>query len=143
MLLFYSCGASGSEEYSDTQLSPEQAEVKQLELQVLQIHDEVMPEMGTLVTLKDKVEAKNSQLEESGDSQAHDQVIVNSMVISNLDEAHEAMMQWMRDFHKVDIEEDPAKNLQYLEQEKQEILYVQDQVHKAITAAEETLGTRK
>jgi hypothetical protein len=141
VLALFSCVSATDEENSTSNISPAQLEVQQLEQQVIDIHDEVMPLMGTMVTLKDQIEEKNKQLEASGDAASNDQVIVNSMVISNLDQAHEGMMQWMRDFKKVDVDKATEMDLEHLEAERQKILLVQEQVSKAITAAEETLGT--
>jgi len=140
LMALYSCGSSASEENSSSTLSTAQAEVQELQQEVLAIHDEVMPLMGNLMNLKEQVEKENQQLQNSGTADAGEQVIMNSMVIASLDQAHEGMMQWMRAFKKPDLDTDPEAAKSYLEGEKEKILLVQEQVDNAIKAAEATLG---
>ena len=137
--LLYSCGSTARDEETSVELSPEQIKVQQLQQEVLALHDEVMPHMGHLVSLKEKMNAKNQQLKRSGDEDAGDKVILNDMIITNLDQAHEGMMQWMRAFEPTDIQEDTDSSIKYLEQEKQKMLLIQEQVNNAIKAASTAL----
>jgi len=68
------------------------------------------------------------------------QVIVNDMVITNLDVAHEEMMAWMRQFERIDPEQDATENQQYLEQQMEMINEVKDHMATAILSAEEALN---
>ena len=140
ILGLFSCSSSTKEQGSDeVVLSPEQQQVKDLENKVLDIHDEVMPQMGTLVSLKEQLQAKNQTLSSSNHPDAYDQVILNDLVITNLDQAHQEMMNWMRNYQRIDISGDTAANLNYLQDQQAKIESVQDQVISAIKSAEEAL----
>ena len=142
-LLFYSCSNSTNQEQpADTELTVEQQQVEELQKQVIAIHDEVMPLMGDLMSLKGQLEEKNVALEASAQEDAPDQLILNQMVITNLELAHEGMMSWMRNYEQVDIQGDPAANTQYLEEEKAKINEIKEQVSKALKSAEEALGSK-
>ncbi len=138
LFLTFSCSNASRE--TDSNLSPEQQEVSNLEDQVIEVHDQVMPQMGTLMTLKEQLEAKNETLQSAGTAEAEDQVIVNSLVIEQLDLAHEGMMSWMRSFEPIDIDGDSEGNREYLQQELDKIDSVKKLVDDAITAAEKALG---
>ena len=66
-------------------------------------------------------------------------MIIHQMIISNLEAAHESMMDWMRKYEVVDFNSDVESNLVYLEQEKSKINEVTKQIYSAIAAAEEAL----
>jgi hypothetical protein len=141
VFLIFSCSTSERESDSAADdLTPEQQEVSDLEDRVIEVHDEVMPQLGTLVSLKEQLEAKNKELASSGDAGAKDQVIINSLVIENLDQAHEGMMDWMRKFEPVDLEGDPEANVKYLQQELDKISSVKQQVNNAISGAEDLIN---
>ena len=142
VLLFSACSTSTSEHQAPSDpLSPEQQKVNNLEQEVLYMHDEVMPLMADLVDLKGKLQKRNEELQASEQSGAQDQAIINQMIISNLDIAHESMMDWMRNYQKVDITGDVGENTTYLEEEKTKIDLVTKQIYSAIAAAEEVLGS--
>jgi hypothetical protein len=139
--MVYSCSSSTQENTSASrELTAEQQEVSDLEDQVIAVHDEVMPLMDQLISLQEELKTKNADLESSGDADAKDQVIVNSLIIDNLSQAHEGMMDWMRKYEPVDLEADHAANMNYLQEELEKITAVQELTDMAITAAEETLG---
>ena len=139
-LLLFACSPAAKEDESATdQLSPEQQKVKNLEEEVLHMHDDVMPLVADLVALKGRLEKRNQELESAGASGAQDQVIIHQMIISNLEAAHESMMDWMRKYEVVDVNADVESNLVYLEQEKSKINEVTKQIYSAIAAAEEAL----
>ncbi len=141
IMILFSCSSSTQEQGSDEiELSPGQQQVRDLEIKVLDIHDAVMPLLATLVSFKDQLKTKNQLLMSSDHSNAYDQVILNNLVITNLDQAHEEMMNWMRNYHRIDITADAATNLSYLEEQKSKIEYVQDQVNSAIKSAQEALA---
>ncbi len=141
ILGLFSCSSSTQEQGSDeVVLSSEQQQLKDLESELLAIHDEVMPQMGTLVSLKDQLQTKNQTLSSSSHADAYDQVILNDLVITNLDQAHQEMMNWMRNYKRIDISGDTAANLNYLQDQQAKIESVQHQVINAIKSAEEALG---
>ncbi len=128
--------------FSCSKLSPDQLKVKEFEDKVLAIHDEVMPLMGKLVSLKEQLEEENKSLSASLETSASDQVILNNLVISKLDGAHEGMMHWMRRYRRVDLESDPYVTLKYLEEQKYIIGLVRDHVNDAIDSANDSLNIK-
>jgi len=141
IVILFSCNQSTNENTAtDIELTPEQLQVKELEAKVLETHDEVMPLMGSLVALKEQLETKIQELSNSQDSEAADQVIINNLVINNLDVAYELMMDWMRNYHPVDINSNSEANLKYLQEEMEKIIEVQKQVNNAMQSAAEALG---
>jgi len=137
----FSCSNSTNEQRDD-KLSPDQLKVKEFEDEVLAIHDEVMPLMGNLVSLKVQLEEENKSLSASLETSASDQVILNNLVISKLDAAHEGMMHWMRKYRRVDHESDPYVTLKYLEEQKYIIGLVRDLVNDAIGSANDSLNIK-
>ena len=141
IMVLFSCSSSTREDDSNKiELSPGQQKVKDLEIKVLGIHDEVMPLLATLVLFKDQLETKNQLLRSSDHSNSYDQVILNNLIIANLDQAQEEMMNWMRNYQQINIAADAATNLSYLEEEKLNIETVQGKVNSAIKSAEEALA---
>ena len=142
IVISFSCNQSTNKNTaSDIELTPEQFQVKELEAKVLETHDEVMPLMGNLVSSKDQLEIRNQEISALQDSKAADQVIINNLVINNLDVAYELMMDWMRNYHPVDINTNSEANLKYLQEEMEKITKVQKQVNQAMKSAEDALGT--
>ena len=140
--MLLSCSTSTPETADEKiKLTPQQQELKDLESRVLHIHDEVMPLMGSLIVLKEKVENLNKELESSGTDEAADQVIINDMIINNLDQAHESMMSWMRNYEPVDLDQDSQENMRYLQEELEKINSIKEMTDNAISAAEETLSS--
>ena len=130
VLGLFSCTAN---EQGDNNLNPSQLKVKNFEKEVLAIYDEVMPLMGDLVILSEKLE----------EVQASDQVILNDLVISKLDGAHKAIIRWMQNYRPVDTKQDPYAKLQYLEEQKYIIGLIRDAVHEAIRSGNNSLNNGK
>ncbi len=117
----------------------EQKQLEQLQNEVLAVHDDVMPHMGTVNELKTSLVEKNEMLKASEDSSQIDQVILNDMLITKLDQAHEGMMAWMRQFERIDEQREVAENRQYLEDQLQMIQQVKTDMDQAIQSAEQAL----
>jgi ABC-type transporter Mla subunit MlaD len=68
-----------------------------LKNEVLDIHDEVMPKMGELMSLRKKVMAKSKALKTE---ENHDQSDVNSLdsLAAALESANKGMMTWMNEW---------------------------------------------
>jgi len=100
-------------------------EVQALYDQVMEVHDDVMPETSTIHKLK-----KNLRKSYSGDSLA-------MVLIANLDAADESMMSWMSEFgeyKKIKSDEDHVR-LDYLNNELIRISDVRDEMLSAIAEA--------
>lgn len=99
-------------------------------LEVMEIHDAVMPEMATIHRLK-------RALKEVGATATDESDLVRAQ-IKKLDDADEAMMQWMAEFN---VPEVPDQKTTYLEKEKQKIQAVSDEMYAAIASAQMLLDS--
>lgn len=109
--------------------------VKDLEAEVMSIHDEVMPKMGTLMNLKKQLKVKVNELD-SG-SNKRDSL---TLLIQGLEEADEEMMQWMRNYKKPSEEMSDEHAIEYLKQEKNKIEEVKEKINSSEEAAKAALG---
>jgi len=116
-LLFFSSCKSG--------YSPE---VQKLYDEVMVIHDEVMPEMGTIHKLKKQLKAV---LKDGAGN--FDAKLVNDQ-IEALDYADDAMMDWMHQF-KVPKETTDQEKIDYLKDQKNKMTKVNIDMKAIITSA--------
>jgi hypothetical protein len=105
--------------------------------QVMAIHDEVMPKMGTIGKL---VEELNSKIDTTEQGQKYQKAL------SDLQDAHSAMMDWMKGFgNRFDSEEilkgkplsDQKK--EWLKEEEEKVKVMRDKVYESIANAEKLL----
>lgn len=110
-------------------------QVKDLQNEVMSIHDEVMPEMGTLMKLKKQLKDTISHLDSTK------QTVADSLnlIVEQLEEADEAMMQWMRNYKAPTEEMPPEEALQYLQLKKKEIIEVRDKIYNSEASARTAL----
>jgi len=104
---------------------------------VMAIHDEVMPKMGTLGKLVGKLKSK---VDSTGTEQGY------STAMKDLQDAHRAMMDWMRDFG---IRFDPDEILngkelteekqKWLDEEEAKVKALKEQINSSIEKAENLL----
>ena len=127
--MFFSCGNNKDMEKLESDLYEE----------VIGIHDEVMPEMNTLLTLESSLRDKILALD-STDINDLEKIRILENQIDILQEADESMMQWMRNF-QVDQESWPHDSvMSYLGKEKERIRQVRDQMLTVIAESEKLLG---
>ena len=106
--------------------------------EVIAIHDEVMPHLARIATLKSEIEEKITELENADlPSEEELQALRDQMI--TLDEADEAMMDWMRNFNSNQEGWAEDSVLRYLEAEKLRITDVGVKVDEAIRKAREML----
>lgn len=110
-------------------------QVQNLKSEVMNIHDEVMPEMGTLMNLQKELKDKISRLDSADQSMADSL----SRLVKQLEEADEAMMQWMRTYKEPSEEMSQEEAMEYLEMKKKEILEVKEKINHSETTAKEAL----
>ena len=111
---------------------------KDLYDEVIGIHDEVMPKMSNLLALERQLMERIEQLDstKAGDI---DKAGKFKDQISNLQEADEAMMQWMRNF-QVDQEGWSHDSvMSYLSDEKERISIVREKMLNVILETEKLL----
>ena len=114
----------------------EKEETDALYEEVMVVHDEVMPRMQEIMQLKQKLRAEIVELEDKQDSVSDQNIQQYEMIISELDQADKAMMQWMRAINKEydTLSYEDAKA--YLLVEKQRINEVKNDMNAAIEKAE-------
>jgi hypothetical protein len=134
VLIITSCGKSseqsgiGQDSGGNADDSPNQA----LYNQAMEVHDEVMPKMEDIYQLKrniqeeiantpDMVVERKKQLEQ---------------IISNLDSANNAMMDWMHKFNPLPDSTDQEQAREYLESEIERIKKVKELMIESIEKAE-------
>lgn len=118
--------------------SEELIELKQVEREVKNIHDQAMENIEPSMSLKSKLKERIELLK--ADPNQVDEVILLEMLIQNLDEGQHNMMDWMRSYNESMAIEDPNKRLVVMEQEKTAIIEIDAQMKSAVTAAEAALG---
>lgn len=123
---------------------PSEAEkLAQLEARVIEVHDAVMPQMGTTSALSDTLRQLYSYY--SSDSMYVDTVLLEElqMHLTTLTNADEGMMQWMREYQPPHDSLAPAVVRTYLEKEQVRINAVRDSMLSAIAATEAFLAQVK
>jgi len=112
---------------------PKKSAREKLYIEVMEIHDDVMPEMSTIHRLKKQLKAIDTTIVKSPD---YPTILTH---LNLLEKADEGMMGWMAEF------DNPAPNaeepiaLDYLEKEKIKISEVRDQMRKSILSAQTIL----
>ncbi|MHC2992460.1 hypothetical protein OB13_13005 [Pontibacter sp. HJ8] len=121
------------------QSGPSEAEQQQaLEAEVMQLHDKAMADMGKIYRLRRNL----ATLQDSLTRQPADTAVLSRLHtrIGQLDEADEAMMDWMRHYK-------PPTNLphpdamQYLQEEHTKMKRVKSLMDSTISNAQETYAT--
>tara|TARA_R110001592_G_scaffold45430_2_gene145171 strand:- start:9053 stop:9502 length:450 start_codon:yes stop_codon:yes gene_type:complete len=107
--------------------------------EVFAIHDEIMPEMGNLMKLKRETKAKIHLLDSLGIDAKVDEL---NTIIQRLDEADEAMMEWMRNFKDPTEETSETEALDYLEEELKKIKEVKKKFNSSSKQAMKELSIK-
>lgn len=113
-------------------------QVENLKKEGMSIHDEVMPEMGTLINLKKQLKDKANRLD-SADQPMTDSL---ALLIQQLEEADEAMMQWMRNYQAPSEEMSQEEAMEYLQLKKKEILEVKKKISNSEASAQAVLQNK-
>ena len=96
--------------------------------QIMEIHDEVMPKMGSMRKLRKKLIAIEPQTEES------------KTAIKNLVNADEFMMDWMAEYRVP--EGDKIAKSEYLENELKRVKQLKSDINGSIESAKQILSTQ-
>lgn len=134
LLLFFAtvlsgCGSKSTENQSDSSKSNQAT----LYDEVIDIHDVAMPKLGTISSLKVKIEERIGKMEASNESDEALAPFRRQMDI--LDQADEDMMGWMRQFEANYEGWDEARIEKYLKEQKEMIATVNSQIDEAIASA--------
>ncbi len=141
VLFITACGSSEQSRdktdlYDKEIIEIEQDAIDLLMAEVMEIHDEVMPEMGSIRRTR---KALLDKLENTSD-EAVGKILQEQA--DKLDESHEAMMGWMRQFNP---EQDSAvtdSSFQvYLLEQKQKMIEVRDLMVNSLNEGKALLGS--
>ena len=127
LLFISSCGDGGK------------AERETLRDEVMAVHDEVMPKMGDLRKTRKSLEALSDSLRSDTTNTEKLQKLGSRAI--EIAVANEAMMGWMRQYNP-EIMEDGTPHeevMSYLNEQKESIEKVRDQMNQALALGEEAL----
>lgn len=96
-LFLAACGDGGSAEQNAEELAAASKQMQDsLWQQMMNVHDEVMPQMGEMNRVSQDLKAKAAELEDEAQSEPIEEVA------ESLDQAHEGMMEWMSNLQPLD-----------------------------------------
>jgi hypothetical protein len=110
--------------------------VEKMKAEVMAIHDEVMPEMDNLMNLQRQLKSEIDRLDSAGETEKADKL---KLLVQQLQEADEAMMQWMRKYKDPSPDMNEERALEYLQAEKESISNVKKKINISKAAAKEAL----
>jgi hypothetical protein len=96
--------------------------------EVMKVHDEVMPKMNDIYTLKEELKKKLST-EKTLSEEKKKEI---DATISKLDSASESMMIWMRGFRPLPDSLGEEKVREYLETEMEKVKNVREEIQEAL-----------
>ncbi len=108
---------------------------------VISVHDEVMPEIGRLKSLQNKLREKGDSLEQaSSASENHVQSL--EAAAQSCEVAYEGMFVWMRQFESdyEDMTEEETKS--YLEEQLRKVEKVRDDIKSALSVSDSLLNVQ-
>lgn len=126
LMLSIGCSSSSNEEASSS-------EIDALLEEVMDIHDEVMPEMGNIHKLGKDLEKK---MADSQDAEANKHI---QEVIQRLKASNEGMMTWMKEFKQPKSGDEEAETIAYLKGEKEKVNKVKEDMLGSMELAQQIL----
>jgi hypothetical protein len=115
-------------------------EINHLKEEVIGLHDEVMPYMGELKSLKKEVETKSKNLFDEDSVANQSKIEELDLLAKQLDSAFEGMFVWMRQYKspEADMEMEAAKV--YLLEQKEKVELVNKDIKSVLASAKKELG---
>lgn len=110
---------------------------------VIAVHDEVMPEMGTLKSLQNKLREKSDSLGEgqvSSDTENYVQSL--EAAAKSCQTAYDGMFVWMRQFEGEYEDMTKEETKAYLEEQLKKVEKVRDDIKSALAASDSLLNVR-
>lgn len=133
LIAMSACSKTGDHDHSEHDATTEENPNQALYDQVMDVHDEVMPRMDDLMKLKRELQEK---IANTPDMVMEKKLQLEKM-ISNLDSASTAMMNWMHEFNPLPDSVDQEKAREYLESEMERIRKVKSLITETIDKAKE------
>ncbi len=134
ILILAACGkpAEHSDHEHDSAASEEDSPNEALYNQAMDVHDEVMPKMEGIYKLKKDLQ---EQIANTPDMVVERKQQLEA-IISNLDSANNAMMDWMHKFNPLPDSVDQEKAREYLESEIERVKKVKELMLESIEKAQ-------
>ena len=107
--------------------------------EVMDIHDEVMPVMGTLRALSKSLQLHADSIQLDSIQLSPEELVRIDSLKERLEKANEAMWQWMRDFRPLEEGTPHGEVLKFLIEQKKRIDKVRDDMMKAKDEADKYL----
>ena len=104
--------------------------------EMMEIHDEVMPEISTINKLARQLKKK------IGLTTNQDSVIMMKATLKRLEDAEEGMMDWMHELDVPGKKIEDAKAIEYMKKEKDKISIVSQKMKKSIESGKSLLGEK-
>lgn len=101
--------------------------------EVMKVHDEVMPKMNDIYTLKEDLKKRLASEKELTDEKKKE----IDIAILKLDSASESMMVWMRGFKPLPDSLGEEKVREYLETEMEKVKKVREEIQEALSQGKE------
>jgi HPt (histidine-containing phosphotransfer) domain-containing protein len=108
--------------------------------QVMAVHDEVMPKMGELMSLKKSLTTRADSLKALGTEEVKALAEQLEGTAAQLENSHQGMMSWMREFNNDFDGMAQEEVLKYLEEQKTKIAEVGKMTEESIQQAKELLN---
>lgn len=115
--------------------------VLELESEVMRIHDDVMPQMDDIMTLKSKLSKKIMRMDSlqnegiAGNNLAQERIKATE-INQKLNESDKLMMDWMHEYRGDSAKKlKPAEAIQYFEGQKNKIIEVKEITSKNLQEA--------
>lgn len=120
--------------------SSNQQNIESLREEVIAIHDEVMPRMGELKTLRKEIAAKANELNQADSINNTTEVNELKDLAVRMDDAFEGMFVWMRQFNSSyeGMEKDEIEA--YLQEQKEKVKVVNSDIKNSIQEAKSKLN---
>ena len=115
-------------------------EINNLKDEVIGIHDEVMPFMGELKSLKKEVEIKSKGLHEEDSILNIDRIKELNLLAGQLDSAFDGMFVWMRQYKSPEEDMDWEEAKIYLIDQKEKVELVNEEIKITLAFAKKELG---
>jgi hypothetical protein len=107
---------------------------KEMRAQIIGVHDEVMPKIGQLMSLEKKALAKADSLL-TQDSTATDEIEGMRSLAGQLNQAHEGMFVWMRQYSLEEEGKTPEEIKTYLDEQLVKVNQVNGNIKAAMEQA--------
>jgi hypothetical protein len=135
LALLAACKEKSSEHEGHDATASDQVQVSENQVlynEVMKIHDEVMPKMNDIYSVKQELRKTLSKPELT----EVEKMKIEAM-ISRLDSASESMMVWMREFQPVPDSDGEEKAREYLETEMEKVKKVRENILQALAEAKQ------